>query len=370
MQIGGIFDRTKLKLKSLIERESKINTSSIMSLDSPLPLISGVNEEKIKVLTSRIKDAKKRNAPIILLYGAHLFRNGLSPFINKLQEEGYINHLATNGAGVIHDWEMSYLGKTTEDVSKYMNEGQFGIWEETGYYQNLALILGAASGLGYGEAIGKMISDDQLTIPPITDLKKEIENELKHSPINGVLPSKVALLKAIEECGIGSKVLQVPHKFKKHSIIYNAYRLGTPFSVCPGIGYDIIYTHSLNCGSAIGEAGVTDFLKLANTISELSNGVIIVVGSAVMASQVVEKALSMANNVALQNQNPIENYYIAVTDIQPGNWDWADGEPPNDNPAYYLRFCKSFSRLGGEFSYLEMDNRVFIPHLFQNLVGN
>ena len=367
MNNNRLFDRKRLKFQSLSRRKSKINISSILPLDSPLPAISEENREKINMLAYRIKQARKKNAAVILLYGAHLFRNGLSLFINNLMEKEYISHLVTNGAGVIHDWEMAYSGATTEDVAEYISKGQFGIWEETGFYQNLAVLLGAAEGSGYGEAIGKMINDDQLVVPSAHILQEQIETEIKSNSLSAALSSKIALLRIIKEFGIDSKKYVIEHKHKKNSIVYNAWQSGVPFSVCPGIGYDIIYTHPINCGTAFGEAAVTDFLKLVNSTSNLENGVIIVAGSAVMASQVIEKALSMVKNAAAQSGNLIENYHITVSDIQPGNWDWSKGEPPKNNPAYYLRFCKSFSRLGGNFSYLQLDNRIFIQHLYHQL---
>ncbi len=88
-----------------------------------------------------------------------------------------------------------------------------------------------------------------------------------------------------------------------------------------------------------------------------------------MSSQITEKALSMARNVASQKQKLIKNFHIAVVDIQPGNWDWSRSEPPKDHPGYYLRFCKSFSRMSNRFDYLDLDNRVFIQHLFDCLLN-
>jgi hypothetical protein len=144
--------------------------------------------------------------------------------------------------------------------------------------------------------------------------------------------------------------------------------LKIPYSICPGIGYDIIYTHPINNGYSIGQGGLHDFLSFTQTVSKLDNGVILSIGSAVMAPQVSEKALSMAKNIAIQKNNILENFTTFVVDIQPGEWDWSMGEPPKEHPAYYLRFGKSFSRLGGDYQYLCMDNRIFIQHLYQSLM--
>lgn len=352
------------------QRESKIDTSIIFPVDSPLPELAIEQENRIELLAEKIKQAKERQSPVVLLYGAHLFRNGLSLFIKELLEAGFLSHLVSNGAGAIHDWELAFHGKTTEDVSKYINIGQFGIWEETGFYQNLAVILGAAKGIGYGKSIAKMIADDQLSIPSVESLKDEMRNELNHSATSSLFAAKAALLNTIERFELGEKKVEVVHPHKDLSILFNAYRLGIPIGICPGIGYDIIYTHAINSGASIGEAALFDFLELADSVSKMDGGVIIVVGSAVMASQVMEKAVSMANNLRYHQHKPLNSFHIAVADIQPGNWEWSNGEPPKDNPAYYLRFCKSFSRLSDDFTYLQVDNRAFIHQLFHKLTNS
>ena len=169
-----IFDRSLLRIKPLKERINKLDISSILKLESDCPEINSRESNNIEQLVEAITNAKKNNAPVILIYGAHMFRNGLSPFIIKLMELGYLQHLVTNGAGSIHDWELSFQGETTEDVCRYLKEGQFGIWEETGFWLNLAVIAGVADGLGYGESIGKMMAEDGILIPEISILKNEI----------------------------------------------------------------------------------------------------------------------------------------------------------------------------------------------------
>src|SRR5207237_6824428 len=100
-------------------------------------------------------------------------------------------------------------------------------------------------------------------------------------------------------------------------------------------------------------------------------GVVLSVGSAIMAPQVFEKSLSCVNNLRLQAGRPIVTAHtIYVVDIQDsGNWDWYKGEPTKNNPAYYLRFCKSFSRMGGEMKYAQCDNVAFLHNLLSRLRG-
>jgi hypothetical protein len=111
-----------------------------------------------------------------------------------------------------------------------------------------------------------------------------------------------------------------------------------------------------------------DFLCFAEEVSRLSGGVYLSVGSAVMSPMVFEKSLSMARNLARQQGGTIEDHYLLVADLAPSTWDWsADGEPPSDNPAYYQRYCKSFSRMGGTLRTLSVDNRDLLLGLRRRL---
>jgi hypothetical protein len=112
-----------------------------------------------------------------------------------------------------------------------------------------------------------------------------------------------------------------------------------------------------------------DFTTFAEAVSRLEGGVYLSVGSAIMSPMVFEKSLSMARNLARQEGRTIERFLIVVNDIQPGDWDWRAGEPPKEHPAYYLRFCKSFARMGGEFRYARVDNRAFLNRLLARTSG-
>ena len=100
-----------------------------------------------------------------MLYEVITIKNGLVHVFKDLMDGGWVTHFATNGAGVIHDWEFAFQGCSGEDVQRYASEGRFGIWQETGLYINLAIVLGAFRGLGYGESIGAVVADDGLLIP-------------------------------------------------------------------------------------------------------------------------------------------------------------------------------------------------------------
>ena len=118
----------------------------------------------------------------MLTFGAHTIKNGMAPTLIALISEGWITHLATNGAGIIHDWEFAYQGKTSEDVRENVKNGQFGIWHETGFFINLALVVGGYEGLGYGESIGKMISMEGLNIPEVSFLIDEAKKKIETDP--------------------------------------------------------------------------------------------------------------------------------------------------------------------------------------------
>jgi len=141
-----------------------------------------------------------------------------------------------------------------------------------------------------------------------------------------------------------------------------------PFTAHPMIGHDIIYTHPANHGAAIGRTALRDFLTFAEQVHQLEGGVFISVGSAVMAPMIFEKALSMAQNVELQAGRKITRHHMVIVDLAKSTWDWqTQGEPPADNPAYYLRYCKTFNRMGGVMRYVCAQNRDFLLTLLQQL---
>jgi hypothetical protein len=142
-------------------------------------------------------------------------------------------------------------------------------------------------------------------------------------------------------------------------------------TVHPGIGYDIISNHPVFNGAAIGRAAESDFKLFGGSVQELDGGVVLSIGSAIMGPQVFEKALSCVNNLRLQSGGDVvRGHTFYVVDLQDGGaWDWTQGEPPKTSPAYYLRFCKSYSRMGGALNYVQCDNLTFIQHLYRRLSG-
>ncbi len=360
-------DRRQLRMFPLADRHHKLDIGKIaVSPDAMAPELPENIQAQVTRLAARIVAARAAGKPVMLTYGAHLIKNGLGPVVARLLEEGWITHVATNGAGSIHDWEFAYLGVSTEDVRANTARGQFGTWEETGRAINLAVALGGVAGLGYGASVGKVIGEDGYHLPSRAELHDRLVTAAATPDDRLGAWADLLTLSSTFDLPTGWQAL--PHARKDVSVQYAAYRLGIPFTVHPGIGYDIIYTHPLNNGGAIGRGAVRDFLTYADSVSRMDDGgVHLTIGSAIMAPMIFEKSLSMANNQALAHGAPaLAGYHLAVNDIADGGgWDWSQGEPPMENPAYYLRFCKTFYRMGGTLDYIGLDNRAFLVGLYR-----
>lgn len=361
------FDRNLLNIKKLSERKNKIFIEKSHVPVTQVP--SGFTKTGLELVSKtcrRIRLAREQNRSVMLSFGAHTIKNGMSPVLIALMEEGWVNHLSTNGAGIIHDWEFAYQGKSSEDVRENVDLGQFGIWDDTGFYINLALIVGAWEGLGYGESVGKMISAEGLEIPELSLLQEAAAKLIKTDSDKAAAAADLS--GTIQKFSLSPGFMRIPHPYKKYSAQARAYELKIPFTGHPMIGHDIIYNHPMNNGAALGRTALSDFLSFTDSVSRISSGVYMSVGSAVMSPMIFEKALSMCQNILIQENKHIDDHYILVVDLAKAEWDWQqNGEPPMDNPAYYLRYCKTFSRMGGEMHYLTADNRDFLLALYQEL---
>ncbi|MBU6399156.1 MAG: hypothetical protein KGS61_02460, partial [Verrucomicrobia bacterium] len=315
----------------------------------------------------RIVEARRRGSSVILLYGAHLLRNGAALLLERMLARGWLTHLATNGAGTIHDWEYAWLGRSTESVRANVATGTFGTWDETGRNIHLALLAGGLRGEGYGRALGRFIAEDGVTLPTV----EELEAALRAQPGDALAPARADLLQAMCRHRLAAGRHVVEHRWKQASILAQAFRHQVPLTVHPGIGYDIIANHPMFDGAVIGRAGAVDFRLFGRGVEGLDGGVVLSVGSAIMAPQVFEKSLSCVNNLRRQaGREVVRGHSIYVVDLQEGGgWDWSHGEPPKTSPAYYLRFCKSFARMGGAMYYSCCDNVTFLHHLVRQLSG-
>lgn len=358
-----LFDRKRLVFEPLSKRINRIDIErdhvTVRTSHRTLPLVM---QERVERAATDILRAKEEGHPVIFTFGAHLIKNGLAPVLTQLMGEGWITHLATNGAGIIHDWEFAYLGKSSEQVKVNIEAGQFGLWEETGRIINLAILVGAHRGLGYGESIGALVTEDGLEIPSSATLMKEICEAEIHPERSAAAAD---LLAAIRSFDLKPGFLTVHHPYKKYGLQSAAFRLGVPYTAHPMFGHDIIYTHPMNRGAAVGRTAERDFLSFVDSVEKIEGGVYVSIGSAVMSPMIFEKSISMAQNLAVQEGRKIADFGLYVVDLAETDWDWQNGEPPESDPAYYVRYLKSFSRVGGRMNYIQADNRDFLITLYR-----
>ncbi|HNT35032.1 MAG TPA: hypothetical protein PKH07_08550 [bacterium] len=250
-------DFTRIKTVPIASRESKVRLEDLAQVPRPgasfaeffnsLPSILKVQD--LRLLVAKIAEAVRDNKPRIVLFGAHLIKCGLSPYLVEGMKRGIWTTLATNGAGSIHDFEIAIQGATSEDVGKGLADGTFGMAEETGRWMNEAIREGAESGLGFGEALARKMES-----------------------------------------------LQLP--YRHHSVVYQAMQTNVPMCVHVALGTDIIHQHPEASGSAIGETSFRDFRKLTECVAELKGGgVVLNLGSAVILPEVFLKALTVARNL-------------------------------------------------------------------------
>jgi hypothetical protein len=359
-------DFAKLRIFPLAERRSLTRADEILiDPERDPPPVPPALREAILECAMRIRAARARGAAVLLIYGAHLLRNGAARIMDRLMEGGWLTHLATNGAGTIHDWEYAWFGASTESVEANVAAGTFGAWHETATSIHLALMAGALDGLGYGRAVGRFIAEDGATFSPSEALRAAIAAD----PAHPLTSTRADLLRAVAQGFAHAGRLDVAHRWKHASILAAAWMRGVPLTVHPGIGYDIISNHPIFSGSVIGRAAELDFKLFGGSVDRLDGGVVLSIGSAIMGPQVFEKSLSCVNNLRRQaGRDAVRGHVIHVVDLQDGGgWDWSRGEPPKTHPAYYLRFCKSFSRMGAPMHYHQCDNAAFVHHLWHAL---
>lgn len=312
------FDRSQLRLRPLGERVHDMQLDEVLPLDAELRL-NGSPE--LQAVAERVRAARTQGRPVILMMGAHVIKVGLSRYVIDLMERGIVTHVACNGACAIHDYELARVGATTESVARYISEGQFGLWAETGEINDVVRA-GVAEGLGFGEAVGREIQQGGARFP--------------HRSV---------------------------------SIFAAGYRLRVPVTVHVGIGYDIIHEHP-NCdGAALGQASYTDFLVMAEAVQHLQGGALLCFGTSIMGPEVYLKALAMARNVAhQQRERAINRFTTAVFDLQDLGPD-VHTTPPKSEPAYYFRPFKTILvrtvQDGGESFYVRDDHRATLPALWR-----
>jgi hypothetical protein len=257
----------------LAERSNKVSISH----DFAGPVVRGMTVEGLlAVLPNQLGSqalmgvidavvaARRAGKPVIVAMGAHVIKCGLQPVLKSLIEADVITAIAMNGAGSIHDYELSLIGETSEDVGAVLHEGHFGMAEETGRDINRALREGVSRGLGYGEAVGRFI----------------IAND---------------------------------NPYREQSLLATCVEHDIPLTIHVALGTDIIHQHPKADGAVIGEASFTDFRIFTSVVSELGNGgVFLNIGSAVIMPEVFLKALSIAQNLG----HHVDGFTTANFDMQ------------------------------------------------------
>jgi len=307
------FDRSRLLIKPLAGRVNDLELGRWLALGDETPEFS---HPDLPELAKRLLAAKEAGAARILMMGAHVLRAGVNRHIIDLAERGSIDHIAMNGAGAIHDYELARIGATTESVARYIRTGEFGLWRETGELNDW-IREAADQGRGLGEHAGQRIAESGF-----------------------------------------------PHRGL--SLLAAAWKLSVPVTVHAGIGYDILHEHP-NCdGAALGEASYRDFLIFASNVERLEGGVLLSFGSAIMAPEVFLKALAMARNVARQDGRSIRKFLSAVFDIVPIRGD-IHKELDKTDFGYYFRPHKTILVRtvadGGDSYYFRGEHRATFPAL-------
>ena len=249
------FDLSGLKTYPLRSRQSKVSLGQFATphkkgagIDGLLRSLPGLlAAQDFKDIVKAMTAAKQNGRAIVWGLGAHVLKTGLSPIIVDLMERGFVSAVATNGAGVIHDFEIALSGNTSEDVDATLGPGTFGMAEETGTQLNRAINDGVAAGLGLGQSVGKYLDAAK---PP----------------------------------------------FAKISVAATAWRLQIPVTVHVAVGTDIIHMHPQASGAAIGEGSLRDFKYFVSTVARLEAGVYLNCGSAVILPEVFLKAVAIARN--------------------------------------------------------------------------
>jgi hypothetical protein len=249
------FDLSDVKTYPLTSRRSKAREEdfaraaapdgSVGALVDSLPNILAAAD--FKAVVRAVADAKRTGAGVVWGIGAHVVKTGLGPVLIDLMERGFVSAIATNGAAIIHDFEVALVGATSEDVDEALGPGRFGMADETGRLLNAAIADGVGAGLGIGQAVTRLVASMQ---PP----------------------------------------------FARSSILAAAARLAIPITVHVAIGTDIIHMHPAASGAALGEGSLRDFRYFVSNVTRLERGVYLNCGSAVVLPEVFLKAVALARN--------------------------------------------------------------------------
>ncbi len=316
IRIEGQLDFSNIKTYSVKERKNLVTIENMASLNDA---VKDWGDAEFDSLIDRIVLARTNRRPVIWSMGAHVIKNGMSRYIIDLIRRGLVTHVSGNGAGSIHDFELAFNGGTSEDVPTAIEDGSFGMWDETGRWMNEALQAGAKKGLGYGESLAVYIGENPERFP-----------------------------------------------YKEDCVLYQAYGNGVPATYHIALGTDIIHQHPIVDFAAIGAASGVDFHKMCHSVSRLDGGVFLNFGSGVIGPEVFLKALSIARNLGYPTFR-----------ITTANFDLVDlgdyrSKIGYSDPHYYYRPRKNIvnrpTSVGGKGWHFCGDHKDTIPNLYRKLI--
>ena len=311
-----MIDLKNVKTYPIAQRQNLVKLSDLIHPENAIQLMDHPDLDKV---VAAVLTARKAGRQVIWMMGAHVIKCGLGPLLIDLMEKGVITHFAGNGAVSIHDTELALIGESSEDVAMSIEDGSFGMAQETGELIHAALKRGSYDGLGYGEALGKFIGEENF-----------------------------------------------PHK--DISVLYNAYRLGIPMTIHTTIGADIIHQHP-DCNFGImGEASGVDFKVFCDSVANLDQGVFLNFGSAVTGPEVFLKAVSIGRNLGY----PVSRFTTANFDIIPlaGDYHTKVGK---EQPEYYYRPRKNIVNrpvsMGGQGFHIQGDHLITVSTIHSKVIS-
>ena len=263
-------DFSRIRTYALAERANKVAIAdfagihakgdSLAAFLDKLPRFLVAND--FLAVAAAVAQAVRDGRPVVVMMGAHPIKCGLNPVLVDAMRRGIISAVAFNGAGAIHDFETAFQGETSEDVQHGLDDGSFGMVDETSRLMNTALEAGVRAGLGAGETLGRAILD-------------------------------------------------AAYPNRRLSILATGAELGIPVTVHIAIGTDIIHQHPTANGAVLGEASYRDFQRFASVVARLEGGVVLNIGSAVVMPEVFLKALTIARNLS----NTVDHFTAATFDM-------------------------------------------------------
>ena len=264
-------DLKAVKTNSTMARASKVTADlegrppwpgiSFADFLDSLPAILRAND--LKAVARAIMHAKRYGRPVIAMLGGHVIKTGCSPILADMASRGYIHHFASNGSAAVHDTELAVWGHTSEDVATHLEDGSFGMAADTARLINAAARRAADIGAGFGETVGALLVEKR-----------------------------------------------APHL--ERALLARSYQLNIPYTLHVALGTDIVHQHPTASGAAIGEASMRDFRILANTVTKLGQGgVVLNLGSAVIMPEVFLKTLAVARNLG----HPVSDFTTANFDM-------------------------------------------------------